>query len=649
MLLLLILVIVWGFSVSFIFILPMILIAGVLSGGFFLIAKWKKWGLFFWGFYFLFLFFVFLILLGSRFLYSLGIYRYDGLIFTLSLDNLRVITGVFVHLVNGLLIKGKEIQSISSFGVRNYLWCSYYLSLTATLVGFILLHPRSLFSFSFLSQKTPKEKTHRGILLAHTKDFVKRGFFLTEEQLVRHVYVLGASGYGKSVLLSHIIKNRVSQGLGLMFLDLKSDLESILSIAHHAKSCGRLQDVKFFSLSNPEISHYYNILGHGTANQLKDRIMGAFDWSEEFYKNEASSYLLKILRVLVFLRDFQKEIMDVHLGTLLQALQDINFLLEIRKALQTESKSMEVFPEEELNSCINYLSSKSSYNCLQGLRTQIENLLFSDFGYLLCPRDCEKAYEIDFLEAIENQKVLYILLDSRRYGDTAKSLGRMILQDLKSVSAEIDGTKKAQDRKIFSVIVDEFSDLAQPEFLEFLDRARSSGLGTIVAHQELSDLKKISPEYPTRLLHLTSTVFAFLTKIPESAETLSGIIGTQKSWKQTERTKSGLLGIDQRSGEKSIREVEEFVIHPNTFKALRVGECVVIGKYPHSFQGVFNIIAPDEIKINSELHARIWQMLISRVHGEGESTKKRLRPDLSVRRSNEVQREKKALSVEDLL
>ena len=79
----------------------------------------------------------------------------------------------------------------------------------------------------------------------------------------------------------------------------------------------------------------------------------------------------------------------------------------------------------------------------------------------------------------------------------------------------------------------------------------------------------------------SSTLYAFLQKRPESAEMISGIAGTRKAWKETLKTEK-LLWFDLPSGEKSLREVEEFNIHPNTIKSLRVGECVVIKKYPRA-------------------------------------------------------------------
>ncbi len=201
----------------------------------------------------------------------------------------------------------------------------------------------------------------------------------------------------------------------------------------------------------------------------------------------------------------------------------------------------------------------------------------SDFGDLIATDNPG----IDLFDTYKSSKIIFLFLDSRRYGETAKAIGRFILQDLKNVSARVDAEIPKADRKSFSVIIDEFSDLASEDFIGFLDRARSSRMSVVVAHQEICDLQRISPEFAGRLMGNTSTLYAFLQKRPESAEIISGMAGTRTAWKATVQSEK-LFGIDIPTGNKSLREVEEFVIHPNLVKSLRVGKCVCVKKYPSS-------------------------------------------------------------------
>ncbi|RYZ85176.1 MAG: hypothetical protein EOP06_16725, partial [Proteobacteria bacterium] len=138
-----------------------------------------------------------------------------------------------------------------------------------------------------------------------------------------------------------------------------------------------------------------------------------------------------------------------------------------------------------------------------------------------------------------------------------------------------------ENRKPFSVIIDEFADLAQEDFIGFLDRARSSKMSIVVSHQEISDLTRVSPEFASRLTGNTSTLYAFLQKNPESADFISAVAGTRTVTKKTYQEES-LFGFGVRTGGSSVRDTEEFIIHPNVVKKLRVGECVVVKKYPEA-------------------------------------------------------------------
>lgn len=116
------------------------------------------------------------------------------------------------------------------------------------------------------------------------------------------MHIVGASGYGKTVLLSHIVKQSICQKKGLLFIDLKNDLDTIDKFKKYAKDANREHDLQIFSLNHPDSIHY-NLISEGTATQLKDKIMTALTWSEEYYKHQSSSFLLRLLIGLVYLRD----------------------------------------------------------------------------------------------------------------------------------------------------------------------------------------------------------------------------------------------------------------------------------------------------------------------------------------------------------
>ncbi len=121
-------------------------------------------------------------------------------------------------------------------------------------------------------------------------------------------------------------------------------------------------------------------------------------------------------------------------------------------------KEWELFDQARI-----FLKDKDSSKTLQGLRIQLESIVFSDFG----DEVEEKENGLSLFNTVRNGKIAFIFLDTRRFGTTATAVRRFIIQDLKSVSARIDSEIVAGDRKPFTVIIDEFADLAQEDFIGF--------------------------------------------------------------------------------------------------------------------------------------------------------------------------------------
>jgi hypothetical protein len=166
---------------------------------------------------------------------------------------------------------------------------------------------------------------------------------LTEGQLNHHVHIVGASGYGKTVLISHIIKQRIQNGKGLMFIDLKADMDTLLKFSQHVVQADRINDLRIFSLTEKDMSLPYNLIQDGTATQLRDRIVNSLNWSEEYYKNQSSSFLLKLLILLCWLRDNQEK--SFHLGTILDCASNVKKLVEIGNLIPTNETKLKGYAQ----------------------------------------------------------------------------------------------------------------------------------------------------------------------------------------------------------------------------------------------------------------------------------------------------------------
>ncbi len=268
------------------------------------------------------------------------------------------------------------------------------------------------------------------------------------------------------------------------------------------------------------------------------------------------------------------------LQTLSKAVSSTAFLEELCISIPKDKPQIKTLAEE----CYHYLQSKEGNHNLGGIRSQIQSLILSEFGERLKTN----PQGLNLFNAVNESKIVFFVLDSRRYGESAKAMGKMIIRDLIATSARIDAEVPKSERKPFAVCIDEFADLAQESFIAFPDRARSSKMSLILSHQDISDLKSISDEFANRLTASMSTLYAFLQANDESANTVAKRAGSRAVWKDTLQTTS-LLWWKVGTGEGSRREVEEFIIHPNEIKSLRVGECIVVKKYPYARSRVVRV------------------------------------------------------------
>ena len=418
----------------------------------------------------------------------------------------------------------------------------------------------------------------------------------TLEQIQHHLHVLGASGFGKTTLLFHIIRHHVRNGLGLIFVDLKADSDTSAEITTLCRNSKRLGALRILDLSRPELSLSYNPCKRGNPTEIKDKIVGAFTWESEYYKNAAQSFLLTALKALVWLRDNRKIIFT--LDDLYGATLGPDSMISLGTALNEAMAPTEL--REDIHELAAYLRSRENWKELHGLRTQLKLLLDSEFGAALK----SDKQGLDFFDAIANRQIVYVLLDSQTYGETAKILGKLILQDLKSCSGEIVTKTPKSNRTHCTIIVDEFADLATEQFVGFLNRARGSKLGVVIAHQEIADLSAISTAMRDQVMTNTSTTVSFIQKSPESAERVSNLAGTRATLARTRQVveEQGIFWNDKKySGVESERETYEYHIHPDTIKNLSRGQCVMVGKIPHAWHAKVSVYAPSKLDMASAL------------------------------------------------
>ena len=401
-------------------------------------------------------------------------------------------------------------------------------------------------------------------------DFRGRPYGLSEKNLSYHVEVIAPTGSGKTNLLKNLIADRIHRGHGLIFLDLKAEFQVVGWMMRAAASASRDKELRLVSLANRELSVPYNPIKLGSAPEIHSQLMNAMSWSEDYYRKISSIALMTLLRGLCEYRDRMGE--NFHLGHLFDLLNEPGLLRAFNEKLTRAGCPA----AREVAMLAEKLDRPSERDKLTGLVANLGLLIHSAAGPLISEDVAHGSF--DFREAVDEGRITYVLMNSMKLRETASVFGKMILQDLMRLAgdrySEMDGGKT---HKPVTLIIDEFAAFAIPEFIEFMDRARGAGIGIVFAHQSRADLRAVTPEFQDRIEANSNTVIVSGVKSSEDAEYFAGMLGTRTVKKETTQVEEGFLG-PKRTGMKSIRDVEEYVVHPNRLKDLQQGEVFTVSR-----------------------------------------------------------------------
>jgi hypothetical protein len=393
--------------------------------------------------------------------------------------------------------------------------------------------------------------------------------YLTDKNLNYHTQIIGGSGAGKTNLLKIMIEDRVRKGHGVIFFDFKADIELMDWMTGLSESAGRREDLRMISMSDPKISHTYNPLQYGSETEITSQIMNSLTWSESFYRDVAESGLMIIIKGMCFRRDQVGK--SFYLSDLYEFLTDSG----VRMDLLSEILNLK-YPDRfkaDLRRVCEELMSKKKDN-YQGLINQISKIMNSSAGDIVSNYP-EYEAEFNFKEAISQGQIAYLFMNSLKLKETAAVMGKLMLQDLMKTVGGIYDDRNFTKRPV-TLIIDEFASFATPDFGEFIEKARGAGIGVIVAYQSLQSLKSIEGDLALKMNENTANKVVFQVQDGADAEWFCGLLGTQKVEKHTHQAEEEMFFGDTKTGMKSVREVEEYVIHPNQIKTLRTGEALLV-------------------------------------------------------------------------
>lgn len=328
----------------------------------------------------------------------------------------------------------------------------------------------------------PTEMAEQGIILGknvyHNKETIVR---MGREDRVRHMYVIGQTGTGKTSILKNMIVQDIRNGDGVCFIDPHgNDVQDILSLIPPE----RADDVIYFDPSYIERPMGLNMLEYDHSkpeqktfvvnemmnifNQLFDMKAGGGAMFEQYFKN-AAFLIMEDTSEQATLLDITRVLSD-------KAFRDMK-LSRCKNPIiaQFWASAEKTTGDQGLANFVPYISSK------------FDPFISND---IMRPVVLQRESSFNFRKIMDEKKILLVNLSKGRLGDINANLIGLVLVGKITMAAlsrvDMFGTgKKPND---FYLYIDEFQNVTTPSIASILSEARKYRLSLNVAHQYIAQL-----------------------------------------------------------------------------------------------------------------------------------------------------------------
>jgi hypothetical protein len=322
----------------------------------------------------------------------------------------------------------------------------------------------------------PTEGLHLGV---SSYRGIKREVYIGEEDRMRHVYIIGKTGTGKSELLKDMVLQDIRNGKGLCFMDPHGDaLQDIMKLIPPE----RAEDVIYFNPSDTERPMGLNLLEattedqkHFAATAVINMMYKLFDPYKTGIVGPRFEHAVRNA-MLTAMCDEGSTFVEV-----MRILTDARFVQEIlpkvtdpiiRRYWTDQIAQTSDFHKSEV---LDYITSKFG-------RFVTNKLIRNIIG--------QSQSSFDFRKIMDEGKILLINLAKGELGEENSNFLGLILVPRILMAAMSRSDIPESERRDFYLYVDEFQNFATPDFAVILSEARKYRLGLCVANQFIGQVEE---------------------------------------------------------------------------------------------------------------------------------------------------------------
>jgi Type IV secretion-system coupling protein DNA-binding domain/TraM recognition site of TraD and TraG len=374
------------------------------------------------------------------------------------------------------------------------------------LPGSSIQHPR-LVRFTKHTKAAPLSVVGHGLVLGKNVHLGQtREVSLPDEQRLRHVHILGASGTGKSTLLLSMIMQDIEAGRGVALLDPHGDLvDNVLARIPER----RREDVVVFDPGDEDYPIAFNILA---AHSERERTL-------------LSSDLIAIFRSLS--TSWGDQMNSVLANAILAFLESSTggTLVELRRFLVNAKYRSEFLRSVSDPEIVYYWQHE--FTLLRGnpqapILTRLDAFLRPK---LIRNMVAQAENRLDIARIMDEGRIVLARLSHGAIGEeNSYLLGALLVAKIHQ-TALARQDREASARRPFFLYADEFHHFATPSMAHLLSGVRKYGLGLTLAHQELAQLGGRSDEVASAVLTNAGTRVAFRVSLADARVLAEGFSG----------------------------------------------------------------------------------------------------------------------------
>lgn len=323
----------------------------------------------------------------------------------------------------------------------------------------------------------PVDLPTEGILLGHNAyRGMKREVRMYRKDRMRHHYVIGQTGTGKSVFLGWMARQDIRAGDGLCVVDPHGDLiEDILEYIPKE----RARDVVIFDPADQERPMGLNILEAHTPQQ------------RDMASSQATEIFIKLFGDEIFGPRIQHYFRNACL-TLMEDEDEGATLIDVPRIF-VDDDFMKYKVKKVTNPVVRSFWEHEYASTGERERQEMIPYFSAKFGPFITNTIMRNTIgqtksAFDIREVMDSGKILLIKLSKGAIGDlNTQLLGLVIVARIQMAAMGRVDTPEAK-RKDFLLYVDEFQNFATDSFCSILSEARKYHLALIMAHQYIGQL-----------------------------------------------------------------------------------------------------------------------------------------------------------------